>query len=203
MTSLLHLREKMSHAPSQTGELESSRFHGIRMDITKDIAGIPRKGLKTMCDFKENECATVDYLRYYRQRIYFIEFSDIEKSLKQIIDDVEVLNNLKQDRKIDKKTFKRFEKDVWDRQLIEIKNKVNGSERIFERLSCHLVSKHKSSYADKQNKKRHVIIVYRNSNKGEGDKDAIVFDYLKNQLSGTFPRIRVISTDELSLVFKS
>lgn len=188
----------MSHAPNKIKKIESSQVQGIRMDITKGIDGIKKEGLKSALGFKESESATVDYLRYYKQQIYFIEFSNIEDSVEQIRIDIEKLEELEINKQIDKDTYRRFVKDVWNRQVTEIINKVNGSERIFERLSCRLISKRKSSYSDKQGKKRHIFIVYHNNHQ---KKNNILFERLRNRLTGTFPHIKVISTNELSSIF--
>jgi hypothetical protein len=192
-TILLSLREKMFHKIGRNEpDLEKSDLNGLRMDKTnKNI------GLKELLNFKENECSTVDYLRCYKQRIYFIEFSDLKPSVLQMQDDISKLESLNKENHIDKKLFKRLKKDIFDRQLIEIIKKIDGSERIFERLSYKLNSKTKSPYEEKQHWKRYILIVYRNPT------DRILFEFLESRLNCRYPKISLISTNELKEVIKN
>jgi hypothetical protein len=181
--SLLKLREKMFHKLGHDETIiEESNLKCLRMDKT-DKNNI---GLKDLLGFGEHECSTVDYLKCRKNSIYFIEFSDLKASLNKEHKDFEKIKVLYRNKHIDREEYKRFEKDIWNRLLIEITRKIDGSERIFERLLSKL------SHNKKQSWKHCIVLVCRNTD------DIIVLDSLKDRLTGGNPsKIKIVSTNQL------
>jgi hypothetical protein len=187
MTNLLFkLREKMFHKLGHNETiLEESNLKSLRMDKTDKTKA---EGIKHLLGFEENECSTVDYLKCRKNCIYFIEFSDLKASLIKEQKDIIKMKELYENNHINKDEYKRFEKDIWNRLLIEITRKIDGSERIFERLLSKL------SHHKKQSWKHCIVLVFRNTD------DIIALDDLKMRLSGRYPKIKIIPTNQLPSV---